>query len=51
MEAGDQGWSRRRLGGDARAGFSDRAVRFLLFWALGVFEEKTGISSSWERKC
>lgn len=41
MEAGAQGRRRGRFGGDARAGFSDRAVRFLLFWALGVFEEKT----------
>lgn len=39
--AGGSGPAPGRFGGDARAGFSDRAVRFLLFWALGVFEEKT----------
>lgn len=46
MEAGAQGRSRGRFGGDAWAGFSDPAVRFLLFWAPGVFGEKRDPSSS-----
>lgn len=39
MEAGAQGWSLKRVGRDARVGFSNLTVRLLLFWALRVFAD------------